>query len=76
MFTRVRPCPGGINSKTVPLVKRKFRVFGKNRNIACSPTLAKEPSLKRNSAREALPVDSPSPGIIASDLRARRLGCL
>ena len=43
-----------------------------NRNTACSPTRAREPSLKRNSAKEERPVDKASPGFIASDTRAGR----
>ncbi len=70
---RVCPLPGGISSNTVPLDSLKFLVLGKNWNNACSPTRAKEPSLKRKSAKEALPVDSPSPGISASAGRAGRL---
>jgi hypothetical protein len=73
VWMRVTPCPGGINSSTVPFVSLKFRVFGKNLNTACSPTLAKDPSLKRKSAREARPVDNLSPGTIASDFFARRV---
>ena len=75
MRIRAPPLPGGISNKAVPLERKKRLVFGRKRNIARSPTLAREPSLKRKSAREALPVDRLSPGIMRSVMRALRQGC-
>jgi len=70
----VTPRPGGISNKAVPLESVKLRVFGKNRKTVRSPIRAKVPSLKRKSAREERPVANPSPGTIASDVRALRTG--
>ena len=75
MRIRVRPLPGGISNKAVPFDKVKRLVLGKKRNIALSPTRAREPSLKRKSAKEAQPVDKLSPGIMLSVIRALRQGC-
>ena len=75
MRIRVPPLPGGISNKTVPFERLKRLVFGRKRNIARSPTRAREPSLKRKSAKEALPVDKLSPGVMRSLMRALRQGC-